>query len=475
MSGLPGYFDYPHRRPGLDHDRFDMRYLRHAAPARLPNGAKVALWVTVHVEFFPMDMGRQPFLAPGGLERPYPDYWNFTTRDYGNRVGIFRVMRSLEEAGVKATAAVNSEVAARYPLLIEEIVRRGWEVMASGVDMGTLHHGTLALEDERALVRKSVSTLRQVAGGPVTGWHSPAFSESANSLDLVAGEGIAYVADWINDDMPFPMRTKAGPLVAMPLTYELSDRRILFQQHQALHEFEHQVLAAFDCLKGEAETQGGRILSLRLSSAHIARRASRPERTPERPVQRMSEESPYHDDVVPRGALALSLSALLVPVAGSLLVPEGLGDAGTLLWLAAVTIGQGFSYADAVAEVSAEPLRTATVTDTGWELTEERNRLQPGEPARFSEPGARYGRIGQFALVITLVLGTAGLPHVMNRYFTSPTGRAARLTTVWVLGLAGIFYSLAVLLGTAARALIPAAPEEHAWLQELTVDGPQFC
>lgn len=78
--------------------------------------------------------------------------------------------------------------------------------------------------------------------------------------------------------------------------------------------------------------------------------------------------------------------------------------------------------------------------------------------------------MGQFALVLTLVLGTAGLPHVVNRYFTSPTGSAARVTTVWVLGLAGAFYLLAVLLGVAARDLIPAAASAP-WLADLTVDG----
>jgi cation/acetate symporter len=142
-----------------------------------------------------------------------------------------------------------------------------------------------------------------------------------------------------------------------------------------------------------------------------------------------------------------------------------------LFWLAIAVLGAGFSYGDALADLSAEPLTNPTFGEHGWELGSEQNRLEENAPASFGEPGARYGRLGQFALIVTLIMGTAGLPHVMNRYFTSPTGTAARMTTVWVLGLAGLFYALAVMLGTAARAQIPDAVAAHPWLRELTVDG----
>ncbi len=95
-----------------------------------------------------------------------------------------------------------------------------------------------------------------------------------------------------------------------------------------------------------------------------------------------------------------------------------------LLWLAVMVTADGFRYGDEI------PVHTE-------------------DPVMFGEPGARYGHLGQVALVITLGLGTAGLPHVINRYFTSPTGRAARTTTVWVLVLIGAFYALAVMMRTA--------------------------
>ena len=136
-----------------------------------------------------------------------------------------------------------------------------------------------------------------------------------------------------------------------------------------------------------------------------------------------------------------------------------------VVWLAALLWSGGFSYPAAVEVASATPLQVVV----GDETAEVADRLEGGS-ASFGEPGARYGPMGQLALLVTLALGTAGLPHVMNRYFTAATGRAARTTTVWVLGLAGSFYALAVMLGTAARTLVAERADEP-WLDTLAVDG----
>ncbi|MPY85385.1 MAG: cation acetate symporter [Actinophytocola sp.] len=141
------------------------------------------------------------------------------------------------------------------------------------------------------------------------------------------------------------------------------------------------------------------------------------------------------------------------------------------VWLAVAVLTSGFSYPQAVSELSSEPLANPVLSGGEWRLATEPNHLDPSTPATFGEPGGRYGPLGQLTLMVTLVMGTAGLPHIMNRYFTSPTGTTARMTTIWVLGLAGVFYTLAVLLGTAARALIAEAVPGRPWLAELTVDG----
>ncbi|MFB9799835.1 solute symporter family protein [Streptomonospora salina] len=141
------------------------------------------------------------------------------------------------------------------------------------------------------------------------------------------------------------------------------------------------------------------------------------------------------------------------------------------VWLAIIVIGSGFSYPEALRELSSRPLANPAETGGAWQLEEVTNRLHPESPAFFGEPGGQYSQLGQFALIFSLALGTAGLPHIMNRYFTSPTGTAARMTTVWVVGLAGLFYTLAVLLGTAARSVIRDVSDELPWLADLTTGG----
>ena len=265
MTIQPSYFDYPHRGPGMDHDRYEFRRLVKAAPVVWPDGAKLLLWVTLHLEHFPMDMPKTPFFPAGGMSRPGVSVWDYTQRDYGNRVGFYRLMKLFDRHGIKPTVAMNSQVAVRYPSLMERIVERGWEIAASGVDMAHLHHGGVDQAAERGQVEQSFADLRRLSGQAVTGWHSPAHSQSQNTPDLVAASGGLYIADWINDDMPYHFATANGTLTQMPLSYDLSDRKILYQQALPAAVYAHQINMACECLHQEAETKGGRILSLSLS------------------------------------------------------------------------------------------------------------------------------------------------------------------------------------------------------------------
>lgn len=262
MSLPDDYLHYRWRRHGMDHDRYDWTMRPRRRPVAWPGGARIALWVVPALEFFPLDQPAQPFRAPGGMVTPYPDLRHYTLRDYGNRVGAFRVFKALDDLGLKASVAVNSKVAERYPFLIEEVNRRGWEIIAYGVDMGRLHYGGLAVEDETAQIKEALGTLRRISGQPITGWLSPAKSESMNTLDLVAAEGIAYVCDWVNDDMPFPMRTAAGELYSLPLSHEISDQTILHHYQHSEQDFLDQVRDQFDVLSREATAADGRIMTL---------------------------------------------------------------------------------------------------------------------------------------------------------------------------------------------------------------------
>src|SRR5215471_13636600 len=156
MSLPPDYLRYPKRGYGMDHDRYDWSMLSRRAPVAWPNGARVALWIVPSLEWFPLDMAGKPFKPPGAMVNAYPDLRHYTLRDYGNRVGIFRVMTALERFGLKASVALNAAVAHRHPSLLKACVARGWEVIGHGLDMDRLHHEGLAEADERALIARTL-------------------------------------------------------------------------------------------------------------------------------------------------------------------------------------------------------------------------------------------------------------------------------------------------------------------------------
>jgi peptidoglycan/xylan/chitin deacetylase (PgdA/CDA1 family) len=264
MTALPpDYLEYRQRRYGMDHDRYDWSMLHTRKPVQWPGGARIALSIVVALEWFPLDMSNKPFAPPGAMVTAYPDLRHYTLRDYGNQVGIYRLMRELDARKLKATAAVNAAVAQRYPSLLQEVRQRGWEVMAHGTDMAHLHHSGLDAAAEGALIDQSLAVL--TAGGhKVRGWLSPAKGESFATLDLVAARGLDYTSDWDNDDMPYAMKTSSGTLYSMPHSPDIDDFSILIRNHHSEQEFADQLIDQFDVLYEEAGRQGGRILSLAL-------------------------------------------------------------------------------------------------------------------------------------------------------------------------------------------------------------------
>jgi peptidoglycan/xylan/chitin deacetylase (PgdA/CDA1 family) len=266
MTLPPDYLDYPLRRRGMDHDLYRFRALPQAKPVRWPGGARVALWIAVHMGHFPMDLPMKPFTVLGAGERAYPSYWDYTQRDYGNRVGIYRILKALSARGLRATALMSGVLPERYPPLARDIADAGWEVAAGGLDMGRVHHGGVPEAEERARIARALAILRGAFGAEaIRAWHSPGFSESLRTLDLLGEAGLDWVADWgVNDDMPYALATASGrALTSMPLSYDLSDQRMIYQHNLATEDFTTAILAAHAALDAEAAATGaGRILCL---------------------------------------------------------------------------------------------------------------------------------------------------------------------------------------------------------------------
>lgn len=266
MSMPDSYLDYPMRRYGMDHDRYDWSDMFERKPVVWPNGARIALSLVTHVQHFPLDMPAKPFKAPGALSMPYPDFRYFTNRDYGNRIGIFRILRLLAARGLKGSFAINACLAARYPALVKAIVTDGHEVVAHGLDMGKVHHSGLEAEAEDTIIAQALDLLRKATGQKVEGWLSPGRAQSFNTPDLLAKNGVTYGLDWANDDLPYDMRTAHGPLLSVPLAYETDDRVVSDEYFQSEAEWAQQVKDRFDVLYRESATYGGRVMSVPLHS-----------------------------------------------------------------------------------------------------------------------------------------------------------------------------------------------------------------
>lgn len=262
MSLDKKFLEYPHRSYGMDHDRYEWSMLDNRPHIQWPNEKKLAVWVNVCLQFFPINQKGEPFNVPGGMTMPYPDLRHYSLRDYGNRIGIYRFLKAFDKYEVTPTFAMNTRLAERNPYLLNVIKERGSEITSHGLHMDALHFGGQDINDERELVKRSLNGLRDLSGQDITGWLSPARNESENTPDLLAEEGVKYFCDWVNDDMPYSFKTKHGNIMAMPLSNELEDKFLLMNNLHSEQSYVDQVCDACDFLITESQRSGGRILSL---------------------------------------------------------------------------------------------------------------------------------------------------------------------------------------------------------------------
>ncbi|HTE84518.1 MAG TPA: polysaccharide deacetylase family protein [Dehalococcoidia bacterium] len=224
-------------------------------PFKWPGNASVALWVVPSVEFMELVPAAGTF-GPMPSSTDAPNVRNWSHRDYGNRVGIWRIMDVLDKHSVRATAAVNASAAERYPLVVEESLKRGWEVMAHGEFASSWVTERLPLDDERALIARSRDAIARVTGAPPAGWLSPGLSESTRTPGLLAEAGFTYLADFVNDDQPFRMDVPSGRLTAVPYSIEVNDEVVIVQRNRTAWEFAQTAMDHFDAIYADAQAAG---------------------------------------------------------------------------------------------------------------------------------------------------------------------------------------------------------------------------
>jgi len=222
-----------------------------------PDGKKVAVYVGLNIEHFVP--GRPSTSIWPGTADLVPDALNHGWRDYGTRVGVWRVIDSLDRHGLRASALLNSTVVDHYPQIIKAGRERNWAWLAHGRTNSELHTG-LSVEEERRVLAEITDTIAAGTGQRPRGWMGPGLTETANTPELLAELAFRYVLDWTNDDQPYPL-TVPG-MISVPYTVELNDL-LLFPRGITGPEFLQMVQDQYEQLLADSHLSG-RVLALAL-------------------------------------------------------------------------------------------------------------------------------------------------------------------------------------------------------------------
>lgn len=255
------------RRLGMDHDHYDWSPFIRRGVLSWPESARVALCVIVNLERFefqpPEGSFQSPTLAGGAWARPYPDYMRMSHRDYGHRVGIFRVLEVLEKHGIKPTVAMDALSAEHYPYLVNHCLQRGYEIIGHGISVSQMITSDMSEQQEREYIQNSVGALKQATGVAPSGWLGAEYGESTRTPQLLSQEGIEYVCDWTNDEQPYPLKSPHGELFALPIMLELDDVNALSDRHVPIGRYRDMLKEGFDTLYHDSAASG-RLLTLNL-------------------------------------------------------------------------------------------------------------------------------------------------------------------------------------------------------------------
>ena len=239
----------------MENSLYDYSPIIERRPFALPGGARLAFYVGLNLEHFTIDGGGAAVAArTAGL---VPDPLNYGWRDYGLRVGVWRMAELFTELGIRPTAILNSDVCLHYPQLIEHGLASGWDWVAHGETNARLQSG-LEIDEERDLLRRMVGVLDEHLGTRPRGWLGPAMTETFNTPALLRELGFDYLLDWCSDDRPFDLNVPG--MVSVPYSVDLNDLGIFGQRTVSGSAYEEMVLDQFEMMLEE----GGGVMALPL-------------------------------------------------------------------------------------------------------------------------------------------------------------------------------------------------------------------
>ena len=225
-----------------------------------PNGARVALWIAPNIEHYEYLPDFDGFRDPWPRS-PYPDAQQYSYRDYGNRVGFWRMVDVLDNYGIRCCVSLNMAVLEHYPEIRDAMVQRNWDFMSHGI-YNTRYLYAQSEDEERDFYRDCIDTLKRHTGKQLKGMLGPAISGTERTPDLMAEAGLIYHTDWMHDDQPVPIKVKSGKLVSVPYSIELNDAP-LFRSNYEGDYFVQICKAQFDQLYEEGQ-ESGRVMCIAL-------------------------------------------------------------------------------------------------------------------------------------------------------------------------------------------------------------------
>jgi peptidoglycan/xylan/chitin deacetylase (PgdA/CDA1 family) len=250
-------------------------------PLRWPNGARVALIITFNLETWDLTKDTDkayyaggPPILPDVLPGRVPDFPNFSWREYGQRVGIWRLYELFDAMGAKASCTTNAVTFDRRRPMVQAVLDRGWELLAHNWEQGELlsdYAGDPAAE--RAIVLRTLAKFEAETGRKAKGWLSSSLRGTLQTADILAEQGCTFYCDIMNDDQPYLLKTPSGPIVSIPYSNEINDFTLLTRRNYTTDQFRDILIEELDVLYEEGATTG-RIMNLGLHP-HVSGRAHR--------------------------------------------------------------------------------------------------------------------------------------------------------------------------------------------------------
>jgi allantoinase len=250
-------------------------------PLKWPQRKRVALIITINLETWDLvkDTDKPyyaggPAILPDVLPGDTPDFPNYTWREYGQRVGAFRLFDMFDEMRVKPSCTINAVTALRRRPMLDAALARGCEILAHNYEQGELlSNYAKQPAKERDIIERSLQVYEQAVGRKARGWLSSSLRGTLNTAGILAQNGLLFYCDLMNDDQPYLVDTEHGPIVSTPYTNEINDFTLLTRRNHTTSEFRDILIEELSVLYKEGATTG-RIMNVGLHP-HVSGRAYR--------------------------------------------------------------------------------------------------------------------------------------------------------------------------------------------------------